>query len=153
MYLYICIYTYIYVYIYNIYIYIYIYIHRYRKIPLTRPGRIYGQRTNLMGLYSGVGSLYTGGGRRGEAYNREKKHFNLQPVKLTFLSFFSNIKHVFWHFSRHAKCEICSKLTIKTPEYVNLTIKLKIKTPLTSFWPREHISLLVTVFLLLTLIS
>ena len=38
----------------------------YRKIPLIRPGRIYGQRTNLMGLYSGVGGgggvvLYTGG--------------------------------------------------------------------------------------------
>ena len=36
------------------------YISVYRKIPLLRPGRIYGRRENLMGLYSG--GLYTGGG-------------------------------------------------------------------------------------------
>ena len=34
----------------------------YRKIPLIRPGRIYGQRTNLMDLYSGGGGLVYGGG-------------------------------------------------------------------------------------------
>ena len=61
-------------------------------------------------------------------------HFSLQSVKLTFLSFLP-VKHVFWYFSRCGKCQICSKLTIKTPEYVKLAIKLKIKTPLTSFWP------------------
>ena len=37
----------------------------YRKIPLIRPGRIYGQRKTLMGLYSGGafirGALYSGG--------------------------------------------------------------------------------------------
>ena len=48
---------------------------------------------------------------------------------------FSSIKRVFLHFSRHARCEISSKLTIKTPEYVNLRIKLKIKAPFTLFWP------------------
>ena len=59
---------------------------RHRKIPLIRPGRIYRQRTNLIGLYLGGGGegLYTTG-----AYIREEKHFNLQSVKLiTFLSFF-----------------------------------------------------------------
>ena len=48
------------------------------------------------------------------AYIREEKRFNLQSVKLTFLSFFK-YKHVFRHFSRRASCEICSQLTIKTP--------------------------------------
>ena len=69
----------------------------------------------------------------GEAYIREEKHFNLQSVKLNFL--FSSIKHVFRYFLCRARCEICSKITIKTPEYVKLMIKLKIKKPLTSFWP------------------
>ena len=50
---------------------------RYRKIPLICPGHIYGQRKNLMGLYSGSGGLYL-----------KEKDFNLQSVKLTFLSFF-----------------------------------------------------------------
>ena len=54
----------------------------YRKIPLIRPGRIYGQRKTLMGLYSG-GLLYGG------PYIREEKHFNLQSAKnFFFLSFF-----------------------------------------------------------------
>ena len=65
---------------------------------------------------------------------RDEKHFNLQSVKfITFLSF-SSIKLVFRHVSCRANCEICSKLTIKTPEYAKLTIKLTIKTLLTSFW-------------------
>ena len=40
---------------------------KYRKIPLIRPGRMHGQRTNLMDLYSGWraliygGDLYSGG--------------------------------------------------------------------------------------------
>ena len=70
-------------------------------------------------------------------YMREEKFLIcnlLNMVKLTFCFFFSGIKHVFRHFSRRRICEICSVLTIKTPEYVKLTIKLKIKTPLTSFW-------------------
>ena len=54
--------------------------------------------------------------------------------------FFCSIKHVFWHFSRRAKCEICSKLTMKTPEYIKLMIKSKMKTPLTPFM----VSLLLT---------
>ena len=60
----------------------------YRKIPLIHPGRIDGQRTNSMGLYSGG---WGGAGRIGAgAYIREEKHFNFQSVKLiTFLSFFS----------------------------------------------------------------
>ena len=53
-----------------------------------------------------------------------------------FLSFlFTSIKHVFCQFLRHVRYEICSRLTIKTPAYVRLTIRLKIKIPLTSFWP------------------
>ena len=43
-------------------------------------------------------------------------------------------KPVFWHISRRTRCEIRSKLTIKTPEYKKLMIKLTIKTPLTLFW-------------------
>ena len=54
-------------------------------------------------------------------------------LNLLFILFFS-MKHVFRHFLGRARFEICLKLTIKTPEYVKLTIKLKIKTPLTSFW-------------------
>ena len=50
------------------------------------------------------------------AYIREEKHFNLQSVKRTFLAFFQNTK-------------------TRISEYVKLTIKLKIKTPLMSFWP------------------
>ena len=61
-----------------------------------------------------------------------KKHFNLQSVKLNTFLLFSSIKLVFWHILRRAGCEICLKLKIKTPEYIKLTIKLTIKTPLTS---------------------
>ena len=42
-------------------------------------------------------------------------------------------KPIFWHISRRANCKICLKLSIKTPEYVKLTIKLTIKTFLTLF--------------------
>ena len=61
-------------------------------------------------------SLYTrrrGEGRGGGvAYIRDKKYFNLQCVKLTFLSSFQ-YKARISAFSRRARCEICSKLTIK----------------------------------------
>ena len=96
-----------------------------------------------MGLYSGEGGwglLIFG--------RKDTKHFTLQSVKLFFL--FSSIKHIFWHFPRRARCEICSKLTVKTPEYLKLTIKLKIKTPLTWLKKKKNISFLFTVFLLLT---
>ena len=66
----------------------------------------------------GVGELYMGG-----LYSGGK----------TLL--LSSIKQVFRHFSLRARCEMCSKLTIKIPEYVKLTIKLKIRTQFTSFWP------------------
>ena len=36
--------------------------HNTAKHPLIHPGRIYGQKTNLMGLYLGEGCLYMGGG-------------------------------------------------------------------------------------------
>ena len=54
-----------------------------------------------------------------------------------FSFFFFSIKKIFWHFLCPARCEICSKLKIKTPGYVKLiiTIKWKIKTWSTSFWP------------------
>ena len=55
-------------------------------------------------------------------------------LKLLFF-LFSSIKHIFRRFSRRARCEIYSKLTVKTPEYVKLMIKSKIKTSLMSFWP------------------
>ena len=105
----------------------------YRKIPLIRPGCIYGQRTNF------DGPIFVGGGG-GLIYGRGRLIFGRKNTSicdlLNLLFFlFSSIKHVFRHFSRRARCEICSKLTIKTPEYVKLKIKLKIKTPLTSFWP------------------
>ena len=66
---------------------------------------------------------------RVEAYIREEKHFNWQTVNLTFLSFFQYKARISAFF---LSCEKCSKLTIKKPEYVTLTIKLKIKTLLTS---------------------
>ena len=43
-------------------------------------------------------------------------------------------KIVFRYISRCARCERCSKLKIKTPEFVKMTIKVTIKTPLTWFW-------------------
>ena len=75
-----------------------------------------------------------GEGVGGVAYIWDKKYFNLQCVKLTFLSSFQ-YKARISAFSRRARCEICLKLTIKgvRKQYVRLTIK--IKTPLTSFWP------------------
>ena len=85
-------------------------------MPLIRPGLIYRQRANLMGLYSGGG----GGALHTSICNR----LNLL---LFFLS--SGIKLVFRHISRRVRCEICSKLTIKAPEYVKLMIKLTIKIP------------------------
>ena len=65
-------------------------IHRikYHKISLIRHGCIYGQRANLMGVYSGG------------AYIREEKHFNLQSVKLiTFVSFFQYKPHISAYFT------------------------------------------------------
>ena len=51
---------------------------------------------------------------------------------------FSSIKLVFWHISRRARREIFSTLTVKVPEYIKLSIKLTIKTPLTSYlWNLE----------------
>ena len=97
----------------------------YRKIPLIRPGRIYGQRTNLMGLYMGW---------RGGDYIREEKRFNLQYAGLTF-HYFLQYKGRILAFLYRARCEICSNLTIKTPEYVKLMINFKTKILLTSFWP------------------
>ena len=74
----------------------------------------------------GQESLYKGG-----AYIWEEI-CNLLNI-IFFLS--SSIKHVTRHFLRRARFEVCSKLTIKTLEYVYVTIKFKIKTALTSFWP------------------
>ena len=60
-------------------------------------------------------------------YIREETHFNLQSVKLTLLSFFQYKEGILAFFTLCARYEICSKLTIKTPEYVKLKIKLKNK--------------------------
>ena len=67
----------------------------YRKFPLIRAGRIFGQRTNLIDLYSG--DLHM----EGAGYIRKEKHFNLQSAKHTFL--FSSIKHVFCYFFTSCK--------------------------------------------------
>ena len=77
----------------------------YRKIPLRCPEHIYGQRT--VGLYSGR----WGGG----AYIREENHFNCNLLNLLFF-LISSIKTYFGIFSRRSRSEICSKLTIKTPD-------------------------------------
>ena len=101
------------------------YIFKYRKTQLICPGRIYGQRTNLMGLYSG-------GGGGGLIFRRKNASIcNLLNLLLFFLFF--SIKLVFRHISRRARSEICSELTIKTPEYVTLT-KVNSKDTVTSFW-------------------
>ena len=113
-----------------------------RKIPLIHPGRIYGQRANLMGLYSGR--------RGGLLFGRKSTSICNLLNLLLFLPYFGIFR------------EICSKLTIKTQEYVTSAIKLKIKAP----WRRsglfivnfEHVLLFLrftflTVFLLLTLIG
>ena len=55
------------------------------KSLLVRPGRIYRERTNLMGLYSR--ELLNWG--REEAYVREERYFNLQSVKFIHFLFFS----------------------------------------------------------------
>ena len=86
----------------------------------------------------------------------DEKHFNLQPLKpITFLSFFLYKTHV-CHISRHERYEICSKLTIKTPEYVKLTInkvnnKDTVDVILVSLL--LDLNIIHFLFLLLTLIS
>ena len=76
------------------------------------------------------GGVITGGGG---ANTREEKYFNLQSLNLTLL--FIQYKARILAFSRRSRCEICSKLTVETPKYVQLMIKLKIKTQLTWLWP------------------
>ena len=74
-----------------------------------------------------------GGGRGIGGYTWQKKKSICTLLKSLFFLFFT-IKHVFWDISRRARCEICSKLTIKIPEYGKLMLNLKIKIPLKSFW-------------------
>ena len=96
----------------------------YCKIPLIRPGRIYGKKTKLMGLYyakvmgGGEGEIIFGG-KNTSICNLLNSLFFFFQYKARILAFFRS----------------CKMSTIKTPEYVKLSIKLKIKTPLTSFWP------------------
>ena len=90
------------------------------------PWRIYGQNTNLMGLFGKDGG-------RGIFGRKNTSTCNLNLLNLLLLFFFSSVKFVFWHISRRSRYEICSKLTIKTPEHVKLTIKLTTKTSLTLF--------------------
>ena len=82
----------------------------YRKIPLICPGRIYRQRTNLTGLFSGRRAYIRGGLIFGRKYTSICNLLNI----IFFLS--SSIKHVTRHFLRRARFEVCSKLTIKTLE-------------------------------------
>ena len=74
----------------NICISITIWINYIRKIPLIRPGRNYRQRTNLVGLYSGGANIW------------EKKHFNLQSVKIISFPSFSHYKaRILAYFTSH----------------------------------------------------
>ena len=88
----------------------------------------YKQRTKekfdglIFGCGDGLYLVYSG---------RKTLQFAIWSIRLTFIIRIS----VFFMFSCRVKCEIYSKLTIKTPEYITLTIKLKITTPFTSFWP------------------
>ena len=77
----------------------------YRKILLTRPGRVYGQRKSLMALYSGWGRrclIYGGGGL---IFGR--KNASICNLLNLFFFLFSCTKHVFWHLSHRVICEIC----------------------------------------------
>ena len=87
-----------------------------------------------MGWRSGVGLIYGEGGGGGGIIFGRKNTSICNMLKLLFF-LFSSIKHIFRRFSRRARCEIYSKLTVKTPEYVKLMVKSKIKTSLMSFWP------------------
>ena len=92
---------------------------------------VYTDKGQIWWAYIRVGDLYTGGlilGRKNTSI------CNLLNFLLFFL--FSSIKLVLYVvlYVVLYPSKICSKLTIKTPEYINLTIKLTIKTPLMSFW-------------------
>ena len=80
-------------YLYKIYIiHFCICLFIYSKTPLIGTEGIYGQRANLLGLYSG----------QGVSYIREEEHFNLKSVKLTFLSF-SQYKARIFHVAQDVK--------------------------------------------------
>ena len=98
----------------------------YRKFPLIPTGCIQQPEDKFDAL------IFRGGGcRQALIFGRKNtSSCNLLNILLFFLFFI--IKIVFWHILRHARCEICRKLTIKTPEYIQLTIKLTKNTPLTS---------------------
>ena len=83
------------------------------KIPSIRPGRIHGQRATLMDLYSG--GFYTGG----------LMHRRNNTSIITFLSFFQYKARILAYFTS-ARCEICSKLIIKTPGYVERRVNDKV---------------------------
>ena len=70
------------------------------------------------------GRFFGGGG----AYIREDKHCNLQSVELTFLSFFSSIKHVFRHFSRRARSEMFKINNKDTVDVVLASLLLTLNT-------------------------
>ena len=91
------------------------------------------------------GGSYMRGVGWGWPYIWEEKHFNLQSVKLiTFLSFFLYKARIVAH-SRRTRSETSSKLTITRMRKLNFNVNFFVKF--------EHIPLLVTIFLLLTLIS
>ena len=86
------------------------------------PRRIYRRRSNFMALYLGGG-----GGLHAWGIIFERKNTSVCNLLKLLFFVFCCIKHIFQYFSPHARCEIFSKLTIKTPEYIKLTIKLKNK--------------------------
>ena len=98
----------------------------YRKFPLIPTGCIQQPEDKFDAL------IFRGeGGRQALIFGRKNtSSCNLLNVLLFFLFF--SVKIVFRHILRHARCEICRKLTIKILEYMKLTINLTKNTPLTS---------------------
>ena len=118
-----------------------VYVTIYRIILLICPEHIYEQRTNLLGRGGGGGS-----------YIQEEKYFNLQSVKLIFVSFFQDkgcISAFFMSCKMYNMFKVNKKDTIlfKVNKVKN---KYTVDIALASLFNFEHISFLVTAFLLLT---
>ena len=99
----------------------------YRKIPLIRSGCIYGQRTNLMGLYSGggMGTHMLGGlifGRKNTSicnlsnllllflFSRFCNNQHPQIVRITFIKWRSKKDKLRWRFPdswKHQDVDLC----------------------------------------------
>ena len=120
-------------------------VKEYRKIPLIHPGRIYGQRTYLMGLHSG---------RRGLIFGRK----NTSNCNLLNIIFFFQYKTRILIFFTSCKMWNMLKVNNKDTRIRKVDDKVKntdtVDVVLCLFIVNfEHISFLVIVLLLLTLTS